>query len=100
MSQPKSNEEVVEKYAVGTDQRGRKWIEDKDALLMVDEILHQQLQKAREEERERIIKLIDWRGKGFHSGSEVVAWIDEQLKTLNHSELDQAEPEGGLVDNK
>lgn len=62
--------------------------------------LHHQLQKAREEERERIIKLIDWRGKGFHSGSEVVAWIDEQLKTLNHSELDQAEPEGGLVDNK
>lgn len=51
--------------------------------------IHHQLQKAREGERERIIKLIDWRGKGFHSGSEVVAWIDEQLKTLNHSELDQ-----------
>ena len=50
---------------------------------------HQQLQKAREEERERIIKLIDWRGKGFHSGSEVVTWIDKQLESLNQSELDQ-----------
>jgi len=49
----------------------------------------EQKKKAREEERERIIKLIDWRNKGFHSGNEVVTWIDKQLEELNHSELDQ-----------
>ena len=41
-----------------------------------------EIEAAVRAERERIKESLNWRGKEFHSGSQVVDWIDQQLEAL------------------
>ncbi len=57
----------------------------------VDEILHQELQQAREEERERIKRYIQKRRKEvniFCAGTGDI-FVEEIMKEIDHSELEQ-----------
>lgn len=55
------------------------------ALRLKDEF-EQELQNARRERDEKIIKLLDWKNSpdvdNLHSGSQVVEWIENKLNSL------------------
>ncbi len=54
----------------------------------IKSFISSEIELARKEERERIVKLLDWRNRTdktlFNDGDDVVDWIDEKLKNLTN----------------
>ncbi len=76
--------------SIALPQDVKAFITQEIALARADEAdkCEAHVELARKEERERIVKLLDWRNRtdkiDFHDGDDVVDWIDKKLETLTN----------------